>query len=254
MIDFLANNIVWIIIGAIILVMAIIGYFAENSELGKKVMGTKEPKKTDKKKKLKPQPAEEIKPTMNNMGIASAAYATQPEQEQVNNNLTMENIETVGEVETPSDDAWTNNVDTNEEKPTEVVEANPNEWLNAPIDFTSSNEEVLETPEQTTQVETPTIEGSEDALYTMPGTSDVLPEVSDNTLPKEDFSNVEVLNINENDKNNDFSNVEVLEIDESEENPVEKALAQFSVDNEALPEANISVSEVSDTNAEDIWK
>ena len=65
MADFLASNIIWIIVGAVVLIMAIIGYFAENSELGKKVLGPRlntKPKKNKKQKKLGPQVAEEIAP------------------------------------------------------------------------------------------------------------------------------------------------------------------------------------------------
>lgn len=47
MVEFVTNNAILLIIGGIILIMALIGYFAENSELGKKVMQAK-PKKKEK--------------------------------------------------------------------------------------------------------------------------------------------------------------------------------------------------------------
>jgi len=50
MADFLASNIIWIIVGAVVLIMAIIGYFAENSELGKKVLGPRLNTKQETKK------------------------------------------------------------------------------------------------------------------------------------------------------------------------------------------------------------
>ena len=254
MADFLASNIIWVIVGAVILIMAIIGYFAENSELGKKVLGPKlnaKPKqKKNKKQKNSDLPVAETPAPADNMAL-NATVETKENLDPMT--LSAPNPEVIGEVEPNiSDDAWTNNVDTNVEKPTEVVEANPNEWLDGPIEL--SNE--MAEPVENTEPETPSIEGSEDALFTMPGTSDILPEVPLDTLPETPISEVEILEI---DDNNDFDNIEILTTDD-EINPVEQTLANFdsNANNTALVEApneNNKINEpVLETAADDIWK
>ncbi len=249
MADFLASNIIWIIVGAVVLIMAIIGYFAENSELGKKVLGPRlntKPKKNKKQKKLGPQVAEEIAPE-EPVGL-NAAVENPASLDTMT--ISAPSPEIIGEVEPPvSDDAWTNNIDTNIEKPTEVVEANPNEWLDGPIELST------ETTEPAENIEQPTIEGSEDALFTMPGTSDILPEVPVETLPETPISEVEILEIDKDD----FDDVEILSTDD-DINPVEQTLANFdsNANNTALVEPlneNNEIAEpASETAADDIWK
>lgn len=248
MVDVLANNIIWVIVGAVILIMAIIGYFAENSELGKKVLGpkvSKNSKQKENKKKANEQP--------------QVLETPKPEQPvDVNNTLNSMTIsapspEVIGEVgPAVSNDAWTNNVDTNVEKPMEVVEANPNEWLDGPIELSTE----LQVTEENIEPKQPTIEGSEDALFTMPGTSDILPEVPVETLPEKPISEVEILELEDD---NDFDNVEILNT-EDEINPVEQTLANFDSNNnntveiEAPDENNEKTNTASQPAADDIWK
>lgn len=274
MIEFLSNNIVWVIVVGIVLIMAIIGYFAENSELGKKVMeigdGTKKAKKPKKAKMQEPlqtQTFEEVRQNIDpNAGIASAISG---DTEILNNNIIMDNIETIGEVETPANDAWTNNVDTNIENSQEVVETSPNEWLNAPVDLSIDANETTDSGMENLQansypLESPTLEGSEDALFNMPETGKVLPEVAVDELPNEDFSNIEVLDIEKSEGN--FDDVEILNTEENDYNPVEQALAKFgtanstieipSVNNEGNQSEQPTLGEIKTEEApkEDIWK
>ena len=52
-IDFILENYIWFLVAFIVIVMTIIGYFAEQTEFGKKVLGRDIEPKTEKKKKKK---------------------------------------------------------------------------------------------------------------------------------------------------------------------------------------------------------
>jgi len=246
MIEFLINNIAWVVLIVIIVIMAIVGYFAENSELGKKIMkpSKKESKPKQTAKQAKPQTFEEaLEKIDKNATLASAVNGDTSAQENIMNDGITESL--------VIDDAWSNNVDTNEEQPKEVVETDPDEWLNAPIDLTQKSEETV----------------ASDYLYD-------LPEVSIEELPDSDkFDNIEVLDVSD-----DFEDIEVLNVVENahniqnenleEKNPVEDELGQFSNSNDFVAEEQseeaineqapqvIEANEMSENTSEsdDIWK
>ena len=192
MVEFLVDNTIWVIVGAIVLVMALIGYFAENSELGKKVMQPKKPKapKTQKTKEpKKPQTIEEAKELLDkNAGLATAVSdAGSLNQDALN----QPEGDIPGVLDLNSDDAWSNNVNTDASMPTEVVQSSTDEWLNGPM-----------------------AQADGDALFNMPG-SGGLSEVQVESLPTGNYSNVEVLDFDLNE--NDYNNIEVLDFDFDDE-------------------------------------
>ena len=200
MIEFLADNAIWIIVVAIVLVMALIGYLSENSDLGKKVLNSKKktkPTKVKKEKKEKPalEPTPQIDPA--NTGLMSAVSEVNGEGNILG---TTSNV--------PINDAWSTNVDTNAEVPSEVSEGTTDNWLNTPVNVANTEPEVLEnTPNQ-------------DVLFDLPEatSNDSLPEVNVETLPNNDFSNVEILDVDDDDeyKENNFDDVEILKVDDSD--------------------------------------
>jgi len=245
MIEFLLNNAIWIIV-VIIFLMAIIGYYAENSELGKKIMKPKEKKAKVEKKPEKPQTFEEaIKQIDKNEGIASVIGK---EAEKTQASLESKKNEDISEV--AADDAWSNNVDTDAEKPQEVVQANPDEWLNAPVS--------LSTPVENKKISSDSEEIKEDSLYDLPN-NDEISEVDIMELPNEEYTNIEVLDVSD-----EFEDVEVLDVKEDEtetnnflddfENPVEETLAQLDNSNEEDSQKNIEETSEKTSESEDIWK
>lgn len=203
MIEFLEGNAVWIIVVAIVFVMALIGYLSENSELGKKVLNSKKKNKTKKpKEEVKPKSIEEAKEQINNnAGLASAVYGAGKEE-------ITSNPEVINEI---NNDAWSTNVDTNKENPVDVVEGNTDDWLNMPSDNVSNEEEKQNT------MESNNIDEQDGALFNLPDAMPnyTMPEVNVETIPEDSFSSVEILDI---DDKTDFSNVEILTTDDSETN------------------------------------
>lgn len=240
MIEFLINNAVLVTVGIVIIIMAIIGYFAENSELGKKVMKPAKKEKIPKttQKQQKPQTFEDAMGQLDK----NATLATISENAMNKTNNINEGI-----MEQPTtNDAWSSNVDTNIEKPQEVVENNPDEWLNAPIDLVESSEN--------------TVEQTNDYLYDLP-TNDSLAEVSIKELPTNDeYDGIEVLDVSD-----DYEDIEVLDVvkqtdDNLQTNSVEDTLVQLDNSNDYLEE--VSTNDELDNNensentneSDDIWK
>ena len=108
--DFVIDNYLWFVVGGIVLLMIIIGYFAEKTNFGKKPLSEKKPKKETKEIEVPEETVEPIITEVQDQGIndmlseAVEEDLTVPMDSDFLNVEMAEDTESLPEVELPEED------------------------------------------------------------------------------------------------------------------------------------------------------
>ena len=234
-VNFLANNAIWCIIGAVIFVMAIIGYLAENSEFGKSILHPKKTKVEKRKKKEdKPFTIEEAKEKLKQSDKKIADKPDNEMTDEAKNDTIFSN------------DDWSNDTNTNFSQPEIVSSASPDEWLNNPVISDNENFDNEMDLDSYNLSEIPVepvnnYDKSQDALYDMPHDYIEQPIIEP---ANQNYSNVEILN-----EEKPFENVEILDGEKQFENN-EASDEKKSYENVEILDEEKS----NENNSDDFWK
>ncbi len=118
--DFVINNYLWFIIGAVVLLMIIIGYFAEKTNFGKIPLNTNKDKKEKvAEEEITPTDSEEEAMPMDQVGIADAIAPEEPI------NVSLEPTESTPTEVMPEEDLNVPFGDAKVEEPKEEVKPTP---------------------------------------------------------------------------------------------------------------------------------
>lgn len=116
--DFVINNYLWFIIGAVVLLMIIIGYFAEKTNFGKIPLNANKKEKVAEEEATPTDSGEEAMP-MDQIGIADAIAPEEPI------NVSLEPAESTPTESMPEEDLNVPFGDTKVEEPAEEVAPTP---------------------------------------------------------------------------------------------------------------------------------
>lgn len=118
--DFVINNYLWFIIGAVVLLMIIIGYFAEKTNFGKIPLNTnKDKKEKNVEEEVTPTDSEVETMPMDQIGIADAIAPEEPI------NVSLEPTESIPTEVMPEEDLNVPFGDAKVEEPKEEVKTTP---------------------------------------------------------------------------------------------------------------------------------
>ena len=92
--DFVIDNYLWFVVGGIVLLMIIIGYFAEKTNFGKKTLSEKKPKKEAKEIEVPEETEEPIIAEVQDQGINDMLSETVEEDLTVPMDSDFLNVET----------------------------------------------------------------------------------------------------------------------------------------------------------------
>lgn len=252
--EFVMNNIMWFIGAGIILLMTMIGYYAEKTDFGRNVDDDKKSKKEKKPKKDKKEEPAGIPVLENieiekNTGDNSVIENTNPLDEEItnieNNNSDNVSLETVSEIDKENSNTITDTVSTDIQEVSELENSQKEDIVEEKIEDIVS-EPVIE------EVATDIVDEKQEEVVNVPVTESVVTEIaeekeeitSDNATENNDLVVEDIDNSIVEEENVSKPEIEDSATETVEEEKIEDTVSDIVVEDEKDNEANKAQEEL----------
>ena len=263
--EFVMNNIMWFIFAGIILLMTMIGYYAEKTDFGRNVDDDNKKSKKEKKSKdnKKEEPAgipvlENIE-VEKNTGNNSVIENTNPLDEEVtnieNNNLNNVSLETVNEINEENNN--TDTVTNDNQEVTKLENSQKEDIISEPLieevvtDIVEEKKEEVVSEPVTEDVVTEVVEEKQEEVVSEPKIEEVTTETVEEKI--EDNVSKTVVEDGKDNQTNEVQE-ELPSMDELMDQSTEDKKAEEnieSVKNEEIPSESVNSEEIKENNIEE---